>query len=49
MLAGRLRDLADYVERTDQPDWRWLRVELEAMAKTMYRQAGESAGGTTCT
>lgn len=47
VLAARLRDLAAYVERTPEPDWRSIRVELEAMAKTMYRQAQQE--DATCT
>jgi formamidopyrimidine-DNA glycosylase len=47
VLAGRLRDLAAYVDRTPEPDWRYLRVELEAMAKTMYRLTSSSSSSSS--
>lgn len=41
VVATRLRDLAAYLDRTPEPEWRWVRVELEAMAKTLYRHPGD--------
>ncbi len=37
VVIARLRDLIAYLERTPEPDWRHVRVELEALAKTLYR------------
>lgn len=43
-VAGRLRDLAAYAERAQSPvDFRTLRVELEALGKSLYRD--EEADG----
>lgn len=40
VVAARLRDLADFAETMEGPiDYRTLRVELEALAKSLYRDA----------
>lgn len=42
-VAARLRDLAGYAEQAQSPvDFRTLRVELEALGKSLYRQEEET-------
>lgn len=44
-VAGRLRDLAAYAEQAQSPvDFRTLRVELEALGKSLYRDEEDGAG-----
>lgn len=46
IISRRLRDLADFAERADGPvDHRTLRIELEAIAKTLYRDATDTPDG----
>jgi hypothetical protein len=35
IVIARLRDLLDYLEAHEEPDWRRVGVELEALARTL--------------
>ena len=37
IVIARLRDLVDYLEMHEEPDWRRIGVELEALAHTLIR------------
>lgn len=42
VVRERLEGLLRYLDEADEDeiDWRWLRVELESLAKSLYRAAG---------
>ena len=43
VVIDRLRDLTAYLEVTAEPDWGHVGVELDALARTLYRlRGGES-------
>ena len=43
VVIERLRGLLRYLEESNEQevDFRWLRVELESLAKSLYRSGGE--------
>lgn len=48
VIAARLRDLAEFAETIEGAvDHRTLRVELEALAKSLYREAQPPPGPAT--